>query len=245
LAKRTGLTVRALHHYDAIGLLSPSGRTPAGHRRYTEHDALRLQHIVSLRSLGFPLARIAELLDAKGWSLAEVLALQLEATRARLRETQALCERLEAMTRQLAARSAPSLDDVLTTIEATTMQRPFATEASVQAFFTPEQVAALKARASAQTLPPERALQHWKTMFERLTALHARGLDPAAPEVQAVVATCRGLLTDITGGDAGLEQGLASMFHADPAGAASLLGVEPQVFTFLGRARRVTGERAS
>jgi DNA-binding transcriptional MerR regulator len=42
LARRTGLTVRTLHHYDEIGLLSPSARTESGHRLYGQADVLRL-----------------------------------------------------------------------------------------------------------------------------------------------------------------------------------------------------------
>jgi DNA-binding transcriptional MerR regulator len=45
LARRTGLTVRALHHYDEIGLLRPSLRTPSGHRLYAGADVSRLQQI--------------------------------------------------------------------------------------------------------------------------------------------------------------------------------------------------------
>uniref|UniRef100_UPI0013D38749 MerR family DNA-binding transcriptional regulator n=1 Tax=Raoultella planticola TaxID=575 RepID=UPI0013D38749 len=42
LAKRAGLTVRTLHHYEELGLLNPSGRSDAGYRRYSEADVLRL-----------------------------------------------------------------------------------------------------------------------------------------------------------------------------------------------------------
>ncbi|MGW6687499.1 MerR family transcriptional regulator [Streptomyces sp. NPDC054961] len=58
-----GVTVRALHHYDEIGLLSPSGRSPAGHRRYEDADLDRLQRILFYRELGFPLEEVAVLLD--------------------------------------------------------------------------------------------------------------------------------------------------------------------------------------
>ncbi|MFE7622108.1 MerR family transcriptional regulator [Streptomyces sp. NPDC057509] len=58
-----GVTVRTLHHYDAIGLLSPSGRSHAGHRRYNDADLDRLQQILFYRELGFPLDEIAALLD--------------------------------------------------------------------------------------------------------------------------------------------------------------------------------------
>ena len=53
LARRTGLTVRTLHHYDAIGLLRPSLHTEAGYRLYTAGDIARLQQVISLRQLGF------------------------------------------------------------------------------------------------------------------------------------------------------------------------------------------------
>ncbi|MYY03488.1 MULTISPECIES: MerR family transcriptional regulator [unclassified Streptomyces] len=58
-----GVTVRTLHHYDSIGLLSPSGRSHAGHRRYNDADLDRLQQILFYRELGFPLDEIAALLD--------------------------------------------------------------------------------------------------------------------------------------------------------------------------------------
>ncbi|MCP2257945.1 transcriptional regulator [Streptoalloteichus tenebrarius] len=61
-----GVTVRTLHHYDEIGLLTPSGRTSAGYRRYEESDLERLQQIMFYRELGFPLEEIATLLDDPG-----------------------------------------------------------------------------------------------------------------------------------------------------------------------------------
>ena len=67
LARRTGLTVRTLHHYDEIGLLSPAQRSDGGHRVYDEADVQRLYRIVSLRSLGFPLDAIAQALDSQAF----------------------------------------------------------------------------------------------------------------------------------------------------------------------------------
>lgn len=59
VATATGLTVRALRHYDEIGLLVPSERSDAGHRRYTADDLARLYAIRALRHLGLPLADVA------------------------------------------------------------------------------------------------------------------------------------------------------------------------------------------
>src|SRR5918997_4321044 len=60
LAERAGLSVRTLHYYDEIGLLSPSQRTEAGHRLYTAGDVVRLQQVKSLKHLGFGLEEIRD-----------------------------------------------------------------------------------------------------------------------------------------------------------------------------------------
>lgn len=62
VARLAGVTVRTLHHYDAIGLLTPSGRTAAGYRSYSEDDLDRLRRILTYRELGFCLDDIADIL---------------------------------------------------------------------------------------------------------------------------------------------------------------------------------------
>ena len=78
LTKRTGLTVRTLHHYDEIGLLAPAERTSSGHRLYGETELRRLQEIISLKSVGLPLREIKEYLLRNEASLDRVLELQVE-----------------------------------------------------------------------------------------------------------------------------------------------------------------------
>lgn len=63
VARWTGVTVRALHHYDEIGLLVPSDRSAAGYRRYSDGDLERLQQILGYRELGFPLEEISAILS--------------------------------------------------------------------------------------------------------------------------------------------------------------------------------------
>ncbi|WP_406632839.1 MerR family transcriptional regulator [Amycolatopsis sp. WGS_07] len=66
VAALAGVTVRTLHHYDEIGLLSPSGRTAAGYRRYETADLDRLQRVLLYRELGLPLETIASVLADPG-----------------------------------------------------------------------------------------------------------------------------------------------------------------------------------
>jgi DNA-binding transcriptional MerR regulator len=63
VAELAGVTVRALHHYDELGLLSPSGRSDAGYRLYSYDDLARLREILIWRTLGFGLTEIGSLLD--------------------------------------------------------------------------------------------------------------------------------------------------------------------------------------
>src|SRR4051794_36397656 len=97
LAERTGLTVRTLHHYDAIGLLSPSGRTSSahgsGHRLYTAADVARLQQIVSLKHLGFALEQIRDYLAGADYDPRRVVRLHLERVRGQAAELKRLEDR--------------------------------------------------------------------------------------------------------------------------------------------------------
>ena len=63
VAALSGVTIRTLHHYDEIGLLSPGGRSPAGYRIYEESDIERLQRILFYRELGFDLKEISNIVD--------------------------------------------------------------------------------------------------------------------------------------------------------------------------------------
>jgi MerR family transcriptional regulator, thiopeptide resistance regulator len=62
VARLSHVSVRTLHHYDAIGLLASSARSPAGYRRYSGTDLQRLRQILFYRELGFALEEIAEIL---------------------------------------------------------------------------------------------------------------------------------------------------------------------------------------
>lgn len=62
-AALVGVSVKTLHHWDAIGLVVPGGRTPGGYREYSGEDVTRLHQVLVYRELGLPLARIGHLLD--------------------------------------------------------------------------------------------------------------------------------------------------------------------------------------
>ncbi|WP_327354346.1 MerR family transcriptional regulator [Streptomyces sp. NBC_01304] len=95
VAKFAGVTVRALHHYDEIGLLCPSGRSHAGHRRYEDADLDRLQQILFYRELGFPLDEVAALLDDPDADPQAHLRRQHELLTSRIEQLQKMAEAVE------------------------------------------------------------------------------------------------------------------------------------------------------
>lgn len=78
-AKRSGVTVKTLLHYDKIGLLKPSHKTDVGYRIYCEEDFLKLQQITTLKFIGLPLNEISHILYESGENLENMISIQKKA----------------------------------------------------------------------------------------------------------------------------------------------------------------------
>ncbi len=78
VSKLTGISVRTLHHYDAIGLLKPTKVTQSGYRMYDDTALSRLQHILLFRELQFPLKEIKAILDSPDFDAAEAMERQIK-----------------------------------------------------------------------------------------------------------------------------------------------------------------------
>jgi DNA-binding transcriptional MerR regulator len=101
VAALTGLTVRALHHYDAIDLVSPSFRSPAGYRLYTDDDLHRLQQVLLFRELGIGLDAVRTLIDAPAGQRREALRAQRTTLEQRQRHTEAVLRAVDATLQSL------------------------------------------------------------------------------------------------------------------------------------------------
>ncbi|WES63537.1 MerR family transcriptional regulator [Microbacter sp. GSS18] len=109
VSKRTGISARMLRHYNAIGLVEPSGRTTGGYREYSDADLRRLFHVESLRSLGLSLADVGRALDDPAFAPAALVDELVASTRERIERDERLLARLAGVR----AGEPAAWDDVL------------------------------------------------------------------------------------------------------------------------------------
>jgi DNA-binding transcriptional MerR regulator len=228
LAKRTGLTVRTLHHYDQIGLLSPSHRTAAGHRLYVEEDVARLQQITSLRNLGFPLDEIRDVLNQKRMSPLQVVQLHADRLREQVKSQQRLVERLDALAEGLRTAETVSAEQLIQTIEEITM---------FEKYYTPEQLDYLAKRREQVGEARIREVEaEWPRLMDEVRAEMERGTDPCDPRVQEMARRWKGLIEEFTGGDQGIRQSLGNLYRNESTvHGMDVAGMRP-LMEYVGRA---------
>jgi MerR family transcriptional regulator, thiopeptide resistance regulator len=143
VATATGLTVRALHHYDEIGLVTPSVRTGGGHRLYTGPDLVKLYQVTAMRQLGLSLEQIGDLL-AERVGVREVIDEQLDQVDKQIRTAVRLRKQL------VAAREATP--DVSGFIEIIRLMQ------DMQGYLTQEQIEAMHRRMADLGVVAEHAI---------------------------------------------------------------------------------------
>lgn len=236
LAEASGLTVRTLHHWDTIGLLSPSRRTSGGHREYTGEDAARLYQVLALRSLGLGLETIAVCLDT-GVDPDRLLRDHLADVEASLAALGTLRERLLKLRDGL---TTGALMDALEAMGAAGTER----ERVLRRHLDEDQLGVLAARG-AELGPGVRYLLEieWPELYRRAEVLRAEGAEPGDPRVRKIVARMDELGALFGGG--ATSGGVRAAWREDPAamsGDADAPADEWRALAdFLDRARAALG----
>jgi DNA-binding transcriptional MerR regulator len=208
LARATGVSVRTLHHYDHIGLLTPSRRTESGHRLYTRSDVERLQQVLCLRQIGLPLEDVRTALERPTGSLKQVLGAHLAYLRERVEAERLLCARLEALVEHLDSAGEVSIQDLITTMEAMSV---------VDKYYTPEQME--KIRQQGEKIGEARIREvegEWVELQAAIRAEMAKGTDPTSEPVRALARKWASLVREFTGGDPGVERSVQRMWQEEP-----------------------------
>jgi DNA-binding transcriptional MerR regulator len=215
VAERFGVTVRTLHHYDEIGLLTPSARTHAGYRLYTREDLQRLASVVTYRRLGFGLEEVTELLAGDG-SVRDHLIRQRAAVQERLGELQELVGAIDrALEREM--NEQPATDADLKEIFGDGFGEEYAAEAQ-------ERWGDTDAWRQSSARTKEYTKADWAQIKEDQDAnvaafLDAKraGLPATSPEAMDAAEAHRRLIHDrFYDVSYAMHKGLADMYVADP-----------------------------
>ena len=216
LAKITGITIRTLHHYDEIGLLSPSQHTESGHRLYGHSEVERLQQIVTLRHLGLSLEQVREALDGENFSSLEtVKSLRREKHQQRI-ELEDLEERLERIEQLIAKGEKVSIGKLIEIIKLMTLY---------EKYFTKEQL--VKVTEIENGIAPERVEQmvkfEWPRLIKETQAEMEKGTPPSDPKVRALARQWMKLVEEKTAGDAELGKFYKTIIDNEPWFGASFV----------------------
>ena len=226
LAAAVGLTVRTLHHYDAIGLLVPAERSQSGRRLYAPDDVRRLYRIVALRRLGLGLAEISALLDSSP-DLASAVRGHLQEVERQLELGRRLRVTLTRILDLLEEGHDPGREQFIDAIGVMIMS---------ESYFTADQQERLAERRRALGKDGMAAAERaWSELIEAVRAEQAAGTDPADPSMNELADRWRALIEQFTGGDDGIRQSLGQMYREQGAQTASRGMVDPALMEYMGR----------
>ncbi len=204
LGRNTGVSVRALHHYDEIGLLTPSLRTAAGHRLYNRSDIERLQQIQSLRLMGLSLDETRRLLDGAVASPLQVIHLHIARLREQIAMQKRLAARLGTLAQHLDRSETVSLVEVCQTIEEMM---------AMEKYFTPEQLEVLEERRiNVGEARMKSVGDDWNVLIPQVRTAMENGIDATSPEVLELARRWQSLVDEFTGGDPALAKAVKTMY---------------------------------
>lgn len=217
LAKRSGLTVRTLHHYDDIGLLKPSARSASGYRLYNKSDIERLHAIQALRGLGFALADIENMLAATDTSsLPNIIDRQLQALHQEIVKANELHGRLSMLREQLSNKGEPDMSDWLSTLELM---------ATYSRHFTAAELKSIT--ASWKQLEEE-----WQALIKDISVAMETQVRPTDVAAQSLARRWMNLSVQWMHGDFGLLQRWRDMCMQEPR-AHGASGINHNLFVYI------------
>lgn len=200
LAARTGLTVRTLHHYDAIGLLCPTARSEVGYRLYSRADVARLHGIQALRHLGLALTDIGNTLDGDGAALPTIIARQIQVLDQELAKAAELRASLGLLQERLSGGGQPEMGDWLGTLALMTTYGKYFSPAEQKTIFGNwDQIA-----------------DQWPPLLAQVRSAMDRGVPPDSLELQPLAHRWMNLMLHWMDGDFDLLERWDTMYQREP-----------------------------
>jgi methyltransferase (TIGR00027 family) len=218
LAKQAGLTVRTLHHYDDIGLLSPSARSESGFRLYNQADVVRLHKIQALKQFGCSLSEIGAFLGGPGASIIEIITHQMGVLDEQVRRAQTLRDRLFRLRERISQGEGTGLTDWLNILELMTIY---------EKHLSREELDTLRSNKADGKLDDE-----WRHLVSMVQNAMDCGTSPESKEARGLAWGWLRLLRDTTGNDVGLAMKLKRI-HRKEETAQLRYGITPGMIEYI------------
>ena len=241
-AKLAGVTVRALHHYDRLGLLKPKQRSQSGYRLYSAQDFGRLEQIVVLKFLGMPLKQIRGLLEADG-KLAQALQRQQAVLAEKRRQLDRAVTAIRNAQQHFDAHREPDWNLLKYVVQEIEMQN---STDWTRNYYSPEAQGKVEERKKLWSPElQERVSRDWAALLAEVEA--ALGGDPAGGKAQELAGRWMKLVEEFTGGDPQVQKGLNAMWADQgnwPEGARTAYAIKPEIMEFIVKAMNIRKEKA-
>jgi DNA-binding transcriptional MerR regulator len=206
-AKRAGVTIRALHHYDRLSLLEPSGRTAAGYRLYTDRDMVRLEQIVALKFIGFPLSQIRELLSRRDFDVAAALRQQRQIIAKKRDHLDRAIRAIEHAEQLVSSAEQNDWEPFRKIIEVIQMQTR---KDWMKKYYTEEQLNDLRKRWTPEL--QAQSERGWAELVRDVEAAIAGGEGPESETGRKLAERKQKLINLFTGGDPGITANLQRLY---------------------------------
>ncbi|MGE7761528.1 MerR family transcriptional regulator [Peribacillus sp. NPDC097895] len=206
LAKQTGLTVRMLHHYDKIGLFSPSQYSDTGHRLYTDSDIARLQQILSLKQLGFALEEVKEIMENRNFNPVELIKVQLDDVKKRIRLQELLRNRLENIYELINSQQEVTPEQFINLIEVINMNK--------DKYFTQEQQQKMFEQLGLDKR--KQYVSEWAELTTKIRVEYEKGTPPENPDVTHLAKRWNEFIKKLTIDDPDISKAAERYYKENP-----------------------------
>jgi DNA-binding transcriptional MerR regulator len=232
LARRSGVSAKALRLYESRGLLKPAAHSAAGYRLYDAASLVRLNQIVLLKRAGFRLAEVGRLLARDPQAATQLLRGRIAALERECAEREQVLSVLRGLAQRTDSSSPIALDELVETIAMSTQLNVDWTEHERDDFRRRAEQLGEAGMAEAQRL--------WPELIAQVRAAMDAGTPPETSEMQDCARRWYALVQCFTGGNTDTARKLGAAWQAQP-NAMAAHGLDPALFAYVGKAMAAAG----
>ncbi|KON90333.1 hypothetical protein AF332_15910 [Sporosarcina globispora] len=214
-----------LHHYDKIGLFSPSQSSDKGHRIYTETDIAKLQQIMSLKQLGFALDEIKRMMGNSNLNPVEVIKVQVESVKESIQIQEQLCSRLERIYELLNSQQEVKAEQFINLIEVINMSK--------DKYFTQEQQEKMFKQLGLEKR--KQYVSEWLEITAKIRGEYEKGVPPGNLTVTQLAKQWYEFLDKLTFRDPEISKA-AERYYKENPDIQEKFGVDEQLSNYIKKA---------